>query len=58
MNFGIMQQIVAAGYDLVVDRYATWAERIYSPERETSHQVDPGPGAYRVPRARAGVRER
>ena len=34
MNFGVMQQIVAAGYDQVVERYARWAERIYSPERE------------------------
>lgn len=50
MNFGDVKAIVAAGYDQVVDRYESWAARIYSPERErvTKLIVDALPAGSRV----------
>lgn len=50
MNFGVMKEIVAAGYDEAAERYASWAARIYSPERERVTQllIDSLPAGSRV----------
>lgn len=50
MNFGDITESVAAGYDQVAERYASWADAIYSPERErvTHLLLDHLPAASRV----------
>ncbi len=50
MNFEDFAGIVASGYDQIADLYATWAARIYSPERErvTRLLLDSLPPASRV----------